>query len=84
MLSLQLKSGEYITIGENIVVQVFQVGQGFRVKIDAPRDVPIIRGEVKERTEERPDCVQGALDKSPSRKKRDAQRFQPVRENRMK
>ena len=24
MLSLQIKSGEYITIGENVVIQVFQ------------------------------------------------------------
>ena len=31
MLSVQLKNGEYLTIGENIVVQVYQTGQGFRV-----------------------------------------------------
>ena len=84
MLSLQLKSGEYITIGEDIVVQVFQVGQGFRVKIDAPKEVAIVRGEVKERTEDRPDSVQGRLNKSPSRRKRDAQRFQAARADRMK
>ena len=27
MLSLQMKSGEYLTIGENIAVQVFQAGE---------------------------------------------------------
>ena len=54
MLSVQLKNGEYLTIGENIVVQVYQTGQGFRVAVEAPRDVPIVRGEVLERTGNRP------------------------------
>ena len=49
MLSVQLKNGEYLTIGENIVVQVYQTGQGFRVAVEAPRDVPIVRGAVLER-----------------------------------
>ena len=31
MLSLQLKSGEYLTIGDDIAVQVFQTGPSFRV-----------------------------------------------------
>ena len=57
MLSVQLKNGEYLTIGENIVVQVYQTGQGFRVTVEAPRDVPIVRGEVLERTGNRPACI---------------------------
>ena len=57
MLSVQLKNGEYLTIGENIVVQVYQTGQGFRVAVEAPRDVPIVRGEVLERTGNRPACI---------------------------
>lgn len=37
MLSLQLKSGEYVTIGEEIAVQVFkQSGDSFHVAVKAP------------------------------------------------
>lgn len=76
MLSVQLKSGEYLTIGDDIVVQVFQTGTTFRVAVQAPRELPIVRGEVFERTEDRPDCIHERQSKSPSRTKRDQQRFQ--------
>ena len=36
MLSLQLKSGEYLTIGDDIVVQVFEQGGAIRVAVKAP------------------------------------------------
>ena len=50
MLFLQLKSGEYLTIGENIAVQVFQAsGSRIRVAIKAPKDITVLRGEVRER-----------------------------------
>ena len=40
MLALQLKSGEYLTIGDDVVVQIFQQpGSSFRVEIKAPREV---------------------------------------------
>ena len=49
MLSLRLKSGEYLTIGEDITVQVFQDrGNSIEVAIDAPRDLPILRGKLFE------------------------------------
>ena len=55
MLSLQLKSGEYLTIGDEIAVQIFEEsGSTFRVAVKAPREIPILRGEVLERTGERP------------------------------
>lgn len=57
MLSLQLNSGEYLTIGEDIVVQVFG-GTAAKVAVQAPRDVTILRGEVWERNGgERPHCL---------------------------
>ena len=57
MLSLQLKDGEYLTIGEDIVIQVF-ANSTIKLAIQAPREVPILRGEVLERNgEERPSCV---------------------------
>ena len=49
MLSLQLKSGEYLTIGNDIVVQVFEQGGAIRVAVKAPRELSILRGEVHER-----------------------------------
>ena len=49
MLSLQLKSGEYLTIGDHIAVQIFQqTGSCFQVAVQAPREWPILRGEVRE------------------------------------
>lgn len=57
MLFLQLKSGEYLTIGENIAVQVFRDGsERIRVAVKAPREIPVLRGELRERAgTERPD-----------------------------
>lgn len=56
MLTLRLKSGEYIAIGEDIAVQVFRKNsEQIEVAIKAPREIPIVRGEILERTEERPE-----------------------------
>ena len=56
MLSLLLKSGEYLTIGEDIVVQVVEKSSGaFQVSIRAPREIPIVRGELLERAGQRPE-----------------------------
>ncbi len=83
MLSLQLKSGEYLSIGDNIVVQIFeQSGSTFRVSVKAPREIAILRGEVLERTEERPDGLLTKRPKSPSEKARDAKRIQAFEEKR--
>lgn len=59
MLFLQLKSGEYLTIGEDIVIQVFrETGDKIRVAVKAPREMSVLRGEVLERTgEDRPSGV---------------------------
>ena len=67
MLSLQLKSGEYITIGDDIVVQIFeQPGSSFRVAVKAPRELTILRGEVHERSGDRPDGLHKRRPQSPS------------------
>ena len=59
MLSLQLKTGDYMTIGENVVVQLDRIsGNRCKLMVQAPRDMAILRGEVLERTGgERPECV---------------------------
>ncbi|MDY5509305.1 carbon storage regulator [Dysosmobacter sp.] len=85
MLSLQLKSGEYLTIGGDIVVQIFeQSGSSFRVAVRAPREVPILRGEVRERTEERPDGLREKRPKSPAQRAKEAQRLQRWTEQRQR
>ena len=59
MLFLQLKTGEYMTIGDNVIVQMNDVsGNRCKLMIEAPREVPVVRGEVLERAgAERPECV---------------------------
>ena len=48
MLTLGRKPGEYVVIGDNIIVKVIKSNDGLRLAIDAPKDVPIIRGELYE------------------------------------
>ena len=59
MLCLNLNQGEYMTIGEDVVVQLDHIsGDRCKLVIHAPREVPILRGEVLERTGgQRPQCV---------------------------
>ena len=81
MLSLHLKSGEYLTIGESIAVQVFQQSGGsIRVAVQAPREVPILRGEILEKTGQKPEGLLKKRPKSPSDQKRDAKQLQKMAE----
>ena len=59
MLLLQLKTGEYMTIGNDVIVQLNDVsGNRCKLMVEAPREVPVVRGEVLERTGgSRPECV---------------------------
>lgn len=61
MLFLQLKPGEYLTIGEDIAIQVFpDTGSKIRVAVKAPKEVSILRGEVRERNgAQRPEGLVG-------------------------
>ncbi|MCI8455339.1 MAG: carbon storage regulator [Lachnospiraceae bacterium] len=79
MLSLQMKSGEYLTIGDHVVVQVFkESGPQFRVSIQAPKEVSIVRGKVLEREgEKRPEGLRTKKPKaSPSDQLRSARYLQ--------
>lgn len=50
MLVLARKTGERVCIGDNIVVAISSVhGDTVRLAIEAPRDVPVHRQEVKDR-----------------------------------
>lgn len=59
MLKLTLLPEEYLTIGSRIVVQVARVAGGRAdVAVEAPRDMPIMRGAVLERNGgKRPACL---------------------------
>lgn len=59
MLSLNLKPGEYMTIGEDVVIQLDRMsGDRCKLLVDAPKELTILRGEVLERAGgQRPDCV---------------------------
>lgn len=62
MLSLTLNQGNYMTIGDSIIVQLGRIsGDRCKLIVHAPREVPILRGEVLERSGgERPNCVRDA------------------------
>lgn len=50
MLKLSVKPGEYLMIGQEIKV-IFTGGSGnnFRILVDAPRNVPVVRSRVAEK-----------------------------------
>ncbi|KRQ85980.1 hypothetical protein ABG79_02208 [Caloramator mitchellensis] len=49
MLVIGRKPGEYIMIGDNIKVKVVKSEQGdLRLAIEAPKEIPIVRGEIYE------------------------------------
>ncbi len=60
MLCLTLSPGDYLTVGDNVVLQLDRVtGSRCKVMVDAPREIPVVRGDVREREgEQRPDCIQ--------------------------
>lgn len=59
MLCLNLAPGDYVTIGGNVVVQLDRIsGDRCKLMMEAPKEIPILRGAVLERTGgERPGCV---------------------------
>lgn len=71
MLSVQLGDGDYLTIGDDIVIQVSSNAL-IKLYVTAPRDKAILRGEVRERQgKERPECLFNSKEeKKPKRKKR--------------
>ncbi len=59
MLCISMKAGDYFTVGDDTVIQFDRLtGDRVHLIVNAPREVPILRGEVLERQGgSRPDCV---------------------------
>jgi sRNA-binding carbon storage regulator CsrA len=59
MLCISMKPSEYFTVGKETVVQFDRLsGDRVHLIISAPKEVPILRGDVLERRGgKRPDCV---------------------------
>lgn len=59
MLCLNLNQGEYITIGDDVVVQMDRIaGDRCKLMVQAPKEISVVRGKVLERNGgQRPDCV---------------------------
>lgn len=57
MLSLGRNPGEYIVIGNDIVIQVVSMDGDLRLAIDAPKHIKIERGEYYEKQHPTPDCI---------------------------
>ena len=57
MLSLGRNPGEYVVIGEDIVIQVVSIDGMLRLAIDAPKNIKIERGEYYEKNHPVPACI---------------------------
>ena len=71
MLVLGVRSGEYITIGQDIVIQVVKAGEVTRLAVQAPRECPVVRGKLVESSGGAPDCIQKKTPPHTSRFKQD-------------
>lgn len=78
MLSLNVKDGEYITIGDNILVQAYRFGTQTQVLVDAPREISILRGKLLEQSGgERPgNVIKGYRKQPPPSDRRRAEAWQ--------
>jgi carbon storage regulator len=59
MLSLGRNPGEYLVIGDDVIIQVVSMEGDLRLSIEAPKDVKIVRGEVYEIDHPAPKCLVG-------------------------
>lgn len=70
MLVISVKPGDYFVVGDNIVVQIAECGPVVRLAVQAPKDVPILRGAVYEEQNPTPPCVVHQRQKIEERQKK--------------
>jgi carbon storage regulator len=64
MLVLSRTKNERIRLGDSIEVTIIKVsGDKVRIGIEAPSDITILRGELLNRQESRPDAADGTTDR---------------------
>ena len=63
MLALTVRAGDYITIGDDVVIQMLKVGDVCRVAIDAPREMAIERAKVRMQNVDAPECIKRLREK---------------------
>ena len=83
MLFLMMKEGEYLTIGEDIVIQTFpDSSTRVRVGVQAPRDMLVLRGNLRERSgEKRPKGLVGPMaEEFSEQQQKQSHRFHPADE----
>lgn len=73
MLQLSLRLDEYLTINQNIVVQLARItGSRAYLRVEADRSVPIVRGKLLEKAgASRPECL-ASLPPARARRRKDA------------
>jgi carbon storage regulator len=60
MLVLSRKVGERLFIGDNVVITITEIrGDKVRIGVEAPRDVRVLRQELKDENEADPHTVEG-------------------------
>jgi len=57
MLILGRKPGQYVVIGDNVIVKVVKMKGDLKLVIDVPPEMPVVRGELYERSNPRPQCI---------------------------
>lgn len=63
MLILQRKKGESLTINDNITVTIMDSGTDWvKLAIDAPKEIPVLRSELKEAADENKKASASASD----------------------
>lgn len=72
MLSLGRNPGEYVVIGEKIVIQVVSMEGELRLAIDAPKTLTIQRGEVYEQYHDVPSCIRKKYSENTKKQKKKA------------
>ena len=57
MLVFGREPGQYVVIGDQVIVKVVKIKGDLKLAIEAPPEVSVVRGELYEKTHPRPEIV---------------------------